>query len=123
MFALTASRLVRDLDPARRRRGPARPRVREPRRRLWPGRLRRLYLANFVLYLAVFGFFRVSPMYLVNRFHMTVSRESLFVAWVAVPIVAANAGIVSWLAKRMSRTRRTVDDAARASWPWSWPQS
>jgi MFS family permease len=59
------------------------------------GRLRRLYLANFVLYLAVFGFFRVYPMYLVNRFHMTVSRESLFVAWVAVPIVAANAGIVS----------------------------
>lgn len=67
-----------------------------------PGRLRRLYLANFVLYLAIFGFFRVYPMYLVNRFHMTVSRESLYVAWVAVPIVAANAGIVSWLAKRMS---------------------
>jgi MFS family permease len=70
-----------------------------------PGRLRRLYLANFVLYLAVFGFFRVYPMYLVNNFHMTVSRESLFVAWVAVPIVAANAGIVSWLAKRMTPLR------------------
>jgi DHA1 family tetracycline resistance protein-like MFS transporter len=70
-----------------------------------PGRLRRLYLANFVLYLAIFGFFRVYPMYLVNRFHMTVSRESLFVAWVAVPIVAANAGIVSWLAKRMTSLR------------------
>src|SRR6202042_2907129 len=69
------------------------------------GRLRRLYLANFVLYLAIFGFFRVYPMYLVNRFHMTVSRESLFVAWVAVPIVAANAGIVSWLAKRMTSLR------------------
>jgi len=66
------------------------------------GRLRRLYLANFVLYLSIFGFFRVYPMYLVDHFHMTVSRESLFVAWVAVPIVAANAGIVSWLAKRMT---------------------
>jgi hypothetical protein len=31
---------------------------------------------------------------LVNRFHMGVSRESIFVAWVAVPIVAANLGIV-----------------------------
>jgi DHA1 family tetracycline resistance protein-like MFS transporter len=47
------------------------------------GPLRRLYLANFVLYLAIFGFFRVYPMYLVNHFHMTVSRESLFVAWLA----------------------------------------
>ncbi len=67
-----------------------------------PGRLRRLYLANFVLYLAIFGFFRVYPMYLVNKFHMGVSRESLYVAWVAVPIVAANLGIVGWLSRRMT---------------------
>jgi hypothetical protein len=59
-------------------------------------------LANFVLYLAIFGFFRVYPMYLVNRFHMSVARESLLVAWVAVPIVAANLGIVSWLARRLT---------------------
>jgi DHA1 family tetracycline resistance protein-like MFS transporter len=70
-----------------------------------PGRLRRLYLANFILYLAIFGFLRVYPMYLVNRFHMGVSRESLFVAWVAVPIVAANLGIVSWLARRTTPLR------------------
>jgi DHA1 family tetracycline resistance protein-like MFS transporter len=66
------------------------------------GPLRPLYAANFVLYLAVFGFFRVYPMYLINRFHMSVARESLFVAWVAVPIVAANLGIVSWLARRLT---------------------
>jgi DHA1 family tetracycline resistance protein-like MFS transporter len=76
-----------------------------------PGSVRRLYLANFVLYLAIFGFFRVYPMYLVNRFHMGVSRESLFVAWVAVPIVAANLGIVGWLAKRLS-ARQTAARAA-----------
>jgi MFS family permease len=70
-----------------------------------PNPLRRLYLANFLLYLAVFGFFRAYPMYLVDRFHMTVSRESLFVAWVAVPIVVANAGVVSWLARRMTPLR------------------
>ena len=52
------------------------------------------------MYLAVFGFFRVYPMYLINRFHMTVARESLLVAWVAVPIVLANAGVVGWLAGR-----------------------
>lgn len=67
-----------------------------------PGPLRRLYAVNFVLYLAIFGFFRVYPMYLINRFHMSVARESLFVAWVAVPIVAANLGIVSWLARRLT---------------------
>jgi predicted MFS family arabinose efflux permease len=76
-----------------------------------PGPLRRLYLANFVLYLSIFGFFRVYPMYLVNRFHMTVGRESEFVAWVAVPIVAANLGIVAWLAGRLSARQM----AARAA--------
>jgi hypothetical protein len=64
------------------------------------------------VYLAVFGFFRVYPMYLVDRFHMTVSRESLFVAWVAVPIVAANAGIVAWLARRMATLRTLTLGAA-----------
>jgi MFS family permease len=76
-----------------------------------PGPLRRLYLANFVLYLSIFGFFRVYPMYLVNRFHMNVGRESEFVAWVAVPIVAANLGIVAWLARRWSARQM----AARAA--------
>jgi predicted MFS family arabinose efflux permease len=76
-----------------------------------PGPLRRLYLANFVLYLSIFGFFRVYPMYLVNHFHMAVGRESEFVAWVAVPIVAANLGIVGWLAGRLSARQM----AARAA--------
>ena len=35
-----------------------------------PGRLRALFVANFVLYLAIFGFFRVYPMYLVDHFGM-----------------------------------------------------
>jgi MFS family permease len=65
-----------------------------------PGALRRLFVTNGVAYLAIFGFFRVYPMYLINRFHMTVARESLLVAWVAVPIVVANAGVVGWLAGR-----------------------
>jgi hypothetical protein len=50
-------------------------------------------------------------MYLVDRFHMSVSRESLFVAWVAVPIVAANLGIVVWLARRLN-ARQTAARAA-----------
>jgi MFS family permease len=64
--------------------------------------LRPLYLVNFLLYLAIFGFFRVYPMYLVRTFHLDVARESLFVAWVAVPIVATNVFLVGWLSKRWS---------------------
>lgn len=73
-----------------------------------PGRLRPLFLGNFVLYLAIFGFFRVYPMYLVDHFGMGVSRESEFIAWVAVPIVIANLGLVAWLSRRLDPRRLTV---------------
>src|SRR5579871_393996 len=55
-------------------------------------RLRRLYWLNFLFYLAIFGFFRCYPMYLVDEYHLGVSRVSEFVAWVGVPIVIANLG-------------------------------
>ncbi len=73
-----------------------------------PGRLRPLFLANFALYLAIFGFFRVYPMYLVDHFGMGVSRESELVAWVAVPIVIANLGLVGWLSGRMQPRQLTT---------------
>ncbi|HYC82885.1 MAG TPA: MFS transporter [Solirubrobacterales bacterium] len=73
-----------------------------------PGRLRPLFLGNFVLYLAIFGFFRVYPMYLVDHFGMGVSRESSFIAWVAVPIVISNLGLVAWLSRRLDPRRLTV---------------
>jgi DHA1 family tetracycline resistance protein-like MFS transporter len=73
-----------------------------------PGRLRPLFLANFVLYLAIFGFFRVYPIYLVGHFGMGISRESEFIAWVAVPIVIANLGLVAFLSRRLDPRRLTV---------------
>jgi DHA1 family tetracycline resistance protein-like MFS transporter len=69
--------------------------------------LRRLYLINFLMYLAIFGFFRVYPMYLVDEFDLGVSRVSEFVAWVGVPIVIVNLGLVAALARRLS-ARATV---------------
>jgi MFS family permease len=65
-------------------------------------RLRPLYLINFVLYLSIFGFFRVYPMYLVDEFHMGVGKVSEYVAFVAVPIVIANV----WLVGALSRHAR-----------------
>lgn len=71
-------------------------------------RLRRLYWTNFVFYLAIFGFFRCYPMYLVARFHLGVSRVSEYVAWVGVPIVIANAWLTGFLAQRFQTKTLTV---------------
>ena len=70
-------------------------------------RLRLLYGVNFLLYLAIFGFFRCYPMYLVDEFRLDVSQVSEFVAWVAVPIVIANLWLTGFLARRIA-TRRIV---------------
>ena len=70
-------------------------------------RLRPLYLVNFILYLSIFGFFRVYPMYLVDRFHLGVGSVSQFVAYVAVPIVIANVWLVGALSRR-ARPRTMV---------------
>ena len=76
-------------------------------------RLRRFYLVNFVLYLAIFGFFRVYPMYLVDRFHLGVGTVSEFVAYVAIPIVIANGWLVGVLSRR-ARPRTIVCFSALA---------
>jgi MFS family permease len=73
-----------------------------------PGGLRPVFAANFALYLAIFGFFRVYPMYLVDHFGMGISRESEFIAWVAVPIVLANLFLVGRLSRRIDPRRLTV---------------
>jgi DHA1 family tetracycline resistance protein-like MFS transporter len=77
-------------------------------------RLRPLYLINFTLYLAIFGFFRVYPMYLVDEFHLTVGKVSEFVAYVAVPIVIANLWLVGALSRR-ARPRTLVLFSALAT--------
>jgi MFS family permease len=63
-------------------------------------RLRRLFVSNVGFYLAIFGFFRIYPLYLIDAFRISLTRESLFIAWVAVPIVLANVGLVAALLKR-----------------------
>ena len=71
-------------------------------------RLRRFYWLNFAFYLAIFGFFRCYPMYLVDRFHLDVSQVSEFVAWVGVPIAIANAWFTGFLAARFTTRTLTV---------------
>ncbi len=64
-------------------------------------RLRRFYGVNLLLYLAIFGFFRSYPMYLVDEFRLDVSEVSEFVAWVGVPIVLANLWLTGFLSARV----------------------
>ena len=71
-------------------------------------RVRSLYLVNFLLYLAIFGFFRCYPMYLVDEFHLGLSRESELIAWVGVPIVLANLWLTGALSRRFSMPTLTV---------------
>jgi len=71
-------------------------------------RIRVLYLINFLLYLAIFGFFRCYPMYLVDEFHLGVSRESEYIAWVGLPIVLANLWLTGYLAKHFTTRSLTI---------------
>ncbi len=71
-------------------------------------RLRPLYWLNFLFYLAIFGFFRCYPMYLVDEYHLGVSRISEFVAWVGVPIVLANLWLTGFLSARFATRTLTV---------------
>ena len=64
--------------------------------------VRSLYLSNFLIYLAIFGFFRSYPMFIVDMFNMDISTESEFIAWVAVPIILVNFVLIAPLSRRFS---------------------
>lgn len=74
-------------------------------------RLRAFYGINFLLYLSIFGFFRCYPMYIVDAFQMNVSQESVFIAWVAVPLILANLGLTGLIARRLSPKNMTIYSA------------
>jgi DHA1 family tetracycline resistance protein-like MFS transporter len=74
--------------------------------------LRQFLGINFLLYLAIFGFFRAYPMYLVGRFGLGVAAVSRYVAWVGVPIVLANAWLTGALSARFDLRTLTIGSAA-----------
>jgi len=72
------------------------------------GRLRIIYFINFLIYFAIFGFFRSFPMYLVEEYGMGVSEVAVFIAWNAVPVVIASLWIIGYLAKYYSSRAITI---------------
>src|SRR5215471_6741654 len=71
-------------------------------------RLRPIYWINFLIYLAIFGYFRSYPMYLVDEFHLGVSRVSELIAWVGVPIILANRWLTGYASAHFSLKRLTA---------------
>ncbi len=67
-----------------------------------PGRLRVIYMVNFLIYLAIFGFFRAFPMYLVEHFDMDVTELAKYIAWNAVPVVIGSLWLTGYLSKMHS---------------------
>jgi DHA1 family tetracycline resistance protein-like MFS transporter len=71
-------------------------------------RIRLIFLINFLLYFAIFGFFRCYPMYIVDTLHIGVSKLSEYIAWVAIPIIFANLWLTGFLSHRTSAVRLTL---------------
>jgi DHA1 family tetracycline resistance protein-like MFS transporter len=71
-----------------------------------PGKLRIIYLVNFLIYLAIFGFFRAFPMYLVEHYGMDVTELAKYIAWNAVPVVIGSLWLTGYLSKL--HTPRTI---------------
>ncbi len=65
-------------------------------------KLRFFYLTNFFLYMSVFGFFRIYPIFITKVFHLDISRLSEIVAYVALPIIIVQLWVIGPLSKKFS---------------------
>jgi DHA1 family tetracycline resistance protein-like MFS transporter len=70
--------------------------------------LRYLYFLDFLFYISIYGFLRCYPMYLVDGFHLSVSASSVFIAWVAVPIILGNLWLTGYLTSRIGVQQLTA---------------
>jgi predicted MFS family arabinose efflux permease len=74
--------------------------------------IRRLYGVNFLLYLAVFGFYRAILMYMVDEWQMPVSRMTRYYAFLSVMSIVASFGVMPQLSGRLHMQPLTVVTAA-----------
>lgn len=65
-------------------------------------RLRWIYAHNFLAYVAIFGFFRVFPMYAVSEFHTSLMGLSFYIFYLSLPIVFVNLWFIVPLSRRFS---------------------
>jgi MFS family permease len=75
-------------------------------------RIRVLYLINFLLFVAIFGYSRAILMYLVNEWHFHDRKITLFYAYFAAAVLVANLWIMPLLSSRLSLKKLAVTTAA-----------
>ena len=70
--------------------------------------IRRVYLVNFIIYLALFGFYRVIQMYMVGEWHFPTDKVTLYYAFLAVIAGIANTFFFGPLSKRFGLKQITI---------------
>jgi MFS family permease len=71
-------------------------------------RLRPYYLLNFMIYLAMFGYFRAYPMYGSVQYQLSLRSLSFLIAYLSVPCLIVNVYAVRGLARRLPLLGITV---------------
>ncbi|MCC5832728.1 MAG: MFS transporter [Chlamydiales bacterium] len=65
-------------------------------------RVRPYFLANFLIFLGIFGFFQGFTIYAVNKFGLSVTMLGIFIAWSSIPFLVVNLFLTGPLSKRFS---------------------
>ena len=73
--------------------------------------IRRLYLVNFLLYLALFGYFRMILVYMAEFWHMQVARSTMVYSYLALVSLTASFALMAPLTKRFGLRRVAIASA------------
>ncbi len=74
-------------------------------------RIRPYFLANFLIFLGIFGFFQGFPIYIVTRFSISVTLLGIFIAWSSVPFLVVNIWLIGPLSKRFTPEQLVISSA------------
>ena len=76
--------------------------------------IRRLYLINFLIYLGLFGYFRMVLVYMVDHWHTTVDQTTLIYSGLALISAVASFGLMAPLTRQFGLNRIAVGAAILA---------
>jgi MFS family permease len=76
--------------------------------------IRRLYLINFLIYLGLFGYFRMVLVYMVDHWHTTVDQTALVYSGLALISAVASFGLMAPLTRKFGLNRIAVGSAILA---------
>ncbi|MGH6937704.1 MFS transporter, partial [Hypericibacter sp.] len=76
--------------------------------------IRPLYLINFLIYLGLFGYFRMVLVYMTDRWHTTVDQTTLIYSGLAVISAVSSFGVMAPLTRRVGLNRVAVGAALLA---------